>query len=168
MTLAEKLKKLRLKSRMSMSQVARLSELSTDPRGRITQGYISRLESGKETNPSLQKLLTLCSIYNIEPNEFFKNGGKKRESKHSFTTKIVRTKTQQTETGIRRVAEILAKSPKYVTPIVNLLQYGAGRQILSLFSSTPEKLQGRFLDQLLASLSQRTGRKSSSLESQNT
>ncbi len=168
MTLAEKLKKLRIKNRMSMSQVARLSELSIDLRGRITQGYISRLESGKEINPSLLKLLTLCSIYNIEPNEFFKNDVKRWESKHSFTTKIVRTKTQLTETGIRRVAEILAKSPKYVAPIMNLLQYGAGRQILSLFSSTPEKLQGKFLDQLLACISQNTGRKSSHLESQNT
>ena len=43
-----------------MSEVARLSEQAIDHRGRITQGYISRLESGKETNPSLMKLMTLC------------------------------------------------------------------------------------------------------------
>jgi transcriptional regulator with XRE-family HTH domain len=68
-TLAEKLQKLRNKNRLSMSQVARISEQAPDRRGRITQGYISRLEAGKETNPSLMKLLTLCAIYKVEPNE---------------------------------------------------------------------------------------------------
>ncbi len=78
MTLSEKLQKLRNKNKLSMSQVARLSEKATDHRGRITQGYISRLESGKETNPSLMKLITLCKIYKIEPNELFvKNPPKK-------------------------------------------------------------------------------------------
>ena len=71
MTLAEKLRKLRNGKKMSMSQVARLSERAEDRRGRITQGYISRLESGKETNPSLMKLLTLCGIYTVKPNELF-------------------------------------------------------------------------------------------------
>ena len=70
-TLAEKLQQLRNKSKLSMSQVARLSEKAHDRRGRITQGYISRLESGKETNPSLLKLITLCGIYKIRPNELF-------------------------------------------------------------------------------------------------
>jgi len=161
MTLAKKLKKLRNKTKMSMSQVARLSELSTDQRGRITQGYISRLESGKETNPSLQKILTLCSIYNIEPNEFFRDNVRKQKPKNPFTTKIARTATQQTETGIRKVAETLAKSPKYVTPVLNLLQYGVGRTILSLFNSTPEKLRERSLDHLLECLSQQAKQKSS-------
>ena len=78
MTLADKLKKLRLKKKLSMSQVARVSELAPDHRGRITQGYISRLESGKETNPSLMKLITLCSIYKIEPNELFVKSPRKR------------------------------------------------------------------------------------------
>ena len=54
-----------------MSQVAALSETASDHRGRITQGYISRLESGKETNPSLLKLLTLCNIYQVDPNALF-------------------------------------------------------------------------------------------------
>ncbi len=71
MTLGEKLKKLRFRQGMSMSQVARLSERAKDRRGRITQGYISRLESGKETNPSLMKLITLCGIYKIDPHELF-------------------------------------------------------------------------------------------------
>ena len=68
-TLAEKLKKLRKKNKLSMSQVARISELAPDHRGGITQGYLSRLESGKENNPSLMKLMTLCSIYQVEPND---------------------------------------------------------------------------------------------------
>lgn len=71
MTLAEKLKKLRIKNKLSMSQVALISELAPDHRGRITQGYISRLESGKDTNPSLMKLMTLCSIYLVKPNDLF-------------------------------------------------------------------------------------------------
>ncbi len=66
---------------MSMSQVARLSERAEDRRGRITQGYISRLESGKETNPSLMKLLTLCRIYTVEPNELFVTNNQKKPRK---------------------------------------------------------------------------------------
>jgi transcriptional regulator with XRE-family HTH domain len=82
MTLAEKLRKLRIRNKLSMSQVARISEHAPDRRGRITQGYISRLESGKETNPSLMKIITLCSIYDIEPNELFtKHIRKKSKSK---------------------------------------------------------------------------------------
>jgi transcriptional regulator with XRE-family HTH domain len=78
MTLAEKLKKLRLRKNLSMSQVARMSQAAADNRGRITQGYISRLESGKETNPSLMKLITLCSIYKIQPNELFVRNRRKK------------------------------------------------------------------------------------------
>ena len=78
MTLADKLKKLRIKHKMSMSQVARLSRIASDHRGKITQGYISRLESGKETNPSLLKLLTLCDIYKVKPNELFLNTKRKK------------------------------------------------------------------------------------------
>ncbi len=81
MTLAEKLRKLRIRNKLSMSQVARISELAPDNRGRITQGYISRLESGKETNPSLMKLITLCSIYQIEPNELFIKSTRKKSNK---------------------------------------------------------------------------------------
>jgi transcriptional regulator with XRE-family HTH domain len=71
MNLSGKLRKFRLKGKLSMSQVARLSGTASDPRGRITQGYISRLESGKETNPSLLKLMTLCRIYKIRPRDLF-------------------------------------------------------------------------------------------------
>ncbi len=75
MKLADKLRTLRAKNKLSMSEVSRLSELAPDRRGRITQGYISRLESGKETNPSLLKLMTLCSIYKIQPNDLFHTNG---------------------------------------------------------------------------------------------
>jgi transcriptional regulator with XRE-family HTH domain len=78
MTLAETLKKMRSKHKLSMSEVARLSETAADRRGRITQGYISRLESGKETNPSLMKLMTLCRIYKLAPNQLFVKSGRKR------------------------------------------------------------------------------------------
>jgi transcriptional regulator with XRE-family HTH domain len=81
MRLADKLQKLRTESNLSMSQVARMSEQARDPRGRITQGYISRLESGKETNPSLMKLITLCRIYKTEPNDLFANGTRKKSRK---------------------------------------------------------------------------------------
>ncbi len=78
-SLAEKLKVLRQKQGMSMSEVARESEHAKDRRGRITQGYISRLESGKETNPSLMKLVTLCAIYRIEPHELLSSSRKKKK-----------------------------------------------------------------------------------------
>lgn len=71
-TLAEKLRKARKKTKISMNDVVRLSEkASVDYRGTITQGYISRLESGKEANPSYQKIITLCKIYKIEPGSLF-------------------------------------------------------------------------------------------------
>ena len=78
MNLSEKLKKMRAKNNLSMSQVARLSQRAADQRGRITQGYISRLESGQENNPSLQKIVTLSRIYKAEPNDFFPKTGRKR------------------------------------------------------------------------------------------
>jgi transcriptional regulator with XRE-family HTH domain len=81
MTLAEKLRKLRLKNKLSMSQVARISEQAPDNRGRITQGYISRLEAGKETNPSLMKLVTLCAIYDVEPGEFFVKTNRRKKKR---------------------------------------------------------------------------------------
>lgn len=81
MKLADKLKKLRVKNKLSMSQVARISEHAPDHRGRITQGYISRLESGKEINPSLMKLMTLCSIYKVKPNDLFVKSSPKRPRK---------------------------------------------------------------------------------------
>ncbi len=83
MNLSGKLRKFRLKGKLSMSQVARLSGTSSDPRGRITQGYISRLESGKETNPSLLKLMTLCRIYKIKPTDLFPEPPRQRRSKSS-------------------------------------------------------------------------------------
>lgn len=81
MALAEKLRELRNRKKMSMTQVAQLSERAEDRRGRITQGYISRLESGKETNPSLMKLLTLCRIYTVKPNELFVTSNPKKPRK---------------------------------------------------------------------------------------
>lgn len=73
MTLAEKLAKVRKKKGLSMSQVARKSfEVSKDDhRGKITQGYISRLESGKETNPSMKKIISLSKIYKLKPGDLF-------------------------------------------------------------------------------------------------
>ncbi len=78
MSLSEKLKKMRSTNKLSMSQVARLSQRAADHRGRITQGYISRLESGQETNPSLRKIETLSRIYKVEPNDFFPKTGRKQ------------------------------------------------------------------------------------------
>lgn len=83
MTLADKLQKLRSKSKLSMSQVARMSEKAKDRRGKITQGYISRLESGKETNPSFLKLMTLCGIYKTEPGELFVKTTSRKKTRKS-------------------------------------------------------------------------------------
>ena len=81
MKLADKLKQLRKRNNLSMSEVARISGGAADHRGMITQGYISRLESGKETNPSLMKLMTLCTIYKIEPNDLCSKPRLKKPSK---------------------------------------------------------------------------------------
>jgi len=71
-TLAEKLKNARARKKMSMSDVARASmKIAEERRGVITQGHISRLESGKETNPSFLKIKTLCGIYGIKPGSLF-------------------------------------------------------------------------------------------------
>ena len=72
-TLAEKLNKARTRKKLSMMEVARKSvkACGVDPRGLITQGYISRLESGKETNPSMAKVKTLSRIYGIKPGSLF-------------------------------------------------------------------------------------------------
>jgi len=70
--LSEKLAKARKKNNLTMSDVARISEkIATDYRGQITQGYISRLESGSETNPSYLKIVTLSKIYKIKPGSLF-------------------------------------------------------------------------------------------------
>ena len=81
MTLAQKLTALRGMHRLSMSEVARMSEQARDPRGRITQGYISRLESVKETNPSLMKIMTLCSVYKVQPNDLLLKKALKKSRK---------------------------------------------------------------------------------------
>lgn len=71
-SLAEKLEKARTKKKLSMNQVAQMSaEVADYDRGTITQSYISRLKSGKETNPSYLKLATLCKIYRIKPGNLF-------------------------------------------------------------------------------------------------
>ena len=72
MTLAEKLFAARVKKKMSMKDVEHLSrKISKDHRSGTTQGYISRLESGKEINPSYLKIKTLSSIYGIKPGSLF-------------------------------------------------------------------------------------------------
>ena len=149
MTLAEKLRKLRIRHKMSMSEVARLSELSSDQRGRITQGYLSRLESGKETNPSLHKLLTICKLYDVEPNELLRES-KTRKGTGPFSTRTVRGTTQGTEAGIRRIAESLARSSKHLPAIQSLLESSAGRQFLTLLCSLPEKSRAHFLQKVLS------------------
>ncbi len=148
MTLAEKLKKLRNKYRMSMSQVARLSELSGNERGRITQGYISRLESGKETNPSLQKLLTLCRIYGIDPNALFIGNGKKHDAQIA-QAKSAHSSVRGRNGKMREVVECLAKSPKYLDAIRSLLTTDRGRKMLNHYGSIPDKQRGKFLTQHL-------------------
>lgn len=72
-TLAEKLRQARVRKKLSMSAVSGRSfkVCGADPRGLITQGYISRLESGKETNPSMLKIKTLSRIYGIKSGSLF-------------------------------------------------------------------------------------------------
>ncbi len=68
--LAKRLYKFRTAKKLSMTAVTRISmKKAKDHRGRVTQSYLSRLESGLETNPSMLKILTICNIYNITPNK---------------------------------------------------------------------------------------------------
>ncbi len=74
--LSKNLKKIRERKNMSMSMVSRrskaIAEKIGDHRAKITQGYISRLESGKEDNPSFLKLLCLCRVYRVKMQELVK------------------------------------------------------------------------------------------------
>jgi transcriptional regulator with XRE-family HTH domain len=79
MSLADNLKNLITRNHLSMTDVARLSENSADSRGRINQGYISRLESGQEDNPSLMKMMTLCRIYKAKPADLLVNSRKEKK-----------------------------------------------------------------------------------------
>lgn len=68
-SLAKRLRELREEANLSMVAVAVLSVKAREhPRGVITQGYISRLESGMEDNPSMAKIITLAKIYGVDPN----------------------------------------------------------------------------------------------------
>ncbi len=72
-TLAMKLKKARERAKLSMAEVARRSSKAggADYRRIITQSYLSKLESGQETNPSFLKIKTFCAIYKIKPGSLF-------------------------------------------------------------------------------------------------
>lgn len=144
MTIAEKLKKLRNRSKMSMSQVARLSEISGSGRDRITQGYISRLESGKETNPSLQKLLTLSSIYGVDPNELLIGNGKRKDSRIS-PPQSGHSRVRGRNGKMREVMECLAKSPKYLDAVRSLLKSDKGRMVLRHYGSISGRQKEKFL-----------------------
>ncbi len=68
--LAKRLFKFRTAKKLTMTEVTRISmKKAKDHRGQITQSYLSRLESGIETNPSMFKILTICDIYSITPNK---------------------------------------------------------------------------------------------------
>lgn len=72
-TLAEKLKNARIRKGLTMHQVFKLTENlgRKERRMCVTQGYISRLESGKETNPSYLKIIALSTVYGIRPGSLF-------------------------------------------------------------------------------------------------
>lgn len=68
MGLAKRLRSYRSLTFFSMAEVARRSKAIAKGKGVITQGYLSRLESGKESNPSMAKIVTLSKIYGVDPN----------------------------------------------------------------------------------------------------
>jgi len=72
MKLKDRLQNARKKSGLSMSDVAKwtakIATANREPRLSVTQGYISRLESGQEDNPSMMKIQSLCIVYGIMPN----------------------------------------------------------------------------------------------------
>lgn len=77
MRLAKTLKHLRKLHGLDQADIARESQESKDRRGWISQPYICKLESGKETNPSMAKIVTLSRILGVDPNELC--GWKERE-----------------------------------------------------------------------------------------
>lgn len=62
-TLGEHLRKLRKERGLSTSAASLYSN------GRISQPFLSQIETGKHQNVSLQIILTLCDIYKVTPNE---------------------------------------------------------------------------------------------------
>jgi hypothetical protein len=79
MTLAAKPRTIRIRHKQyKTGQMAHLSDDAPDIRDRPIQSYIPQLESGKDSNPSLMKRITLCSIYRIEPSELFAKAVRKK------------------------------------------------------------------------------------------
>lgn len=59
---------LRLRVEAGITQVeacARLKRRRSGPR--ITQGHLSRLESGRNTRPTMQTIIALAAIYTVSP-----------------------------------------------------------------------------------------------------
>jgi transcriptional regulator with XRE-family HTH domain len=67
--LSKRLFGLRKTAGLSMTEVAARSRALRREHAHVTQGYISRLESGREDNPSLAKLLSLAHIYGVSLND---------------------------------------------------------------------------------------------------
>jgi transcriptional regulator with XRE-family HTH domain len=67
--LSNRLRHLRQTAGLTMTDVAERSRTLRREHAHVTQGYISRLESGVERNPSLAKCLTLAHIYGVSLNE---------------------------------------------------------------------------------------------------
>jgi len=67
--LSKRLFGLRKTAGLSMVEVSTRSRKLRHEHAHVTQGYISRLESGRERNPSLGKLVSLAHIYGVSLND---------------------------------------------------------------------------------------------------
>ena len=66
-TLAKRLRKMRDAVGISMMEVQ--AQTAKGKHHTVTQSYLSRLESGKEDNPSMAVILALAAVYGTSPNE---------------------------------------------------------------------------------------------------
>ena len=112
MSLPERLMKLRKAANLSQEEVADKLEVSRQT--------VSKWETG-QSSPDLDKVLPLCELYNVTPDELLHNGGME-ESGELFIDKEQRQQyAQDKERGKKKLLGILGGSLIYVVGIVFIM-----------------------------------------------
>ena len=112
MSLPERLMKLRKAANLSQEEVADKLEVSRQT--------VSKWETG-QSSPDLDKVLPLCELYNVTPDELLHNGGME-ESGELFIDKEQRQQyAQDKERSKKKLFGILGGSLLYVVGIVFIM-----------------------------------------------
>lgn len=112
MSLPERLMKLRKAANLSQEEVADKLEVSRQT--------VSKWETG-QSSPDLDKVLPLCELYNVTPDELLHNGGME-ESGELFIDKEQRQQyAQDKERSKKKLLGILGGSLLYVVGIVFIM-----------------------------------------------